>query len=280
MPDGDETTGTEGVQGGQPQGDAVTNTDAVQGQQAEQSAPQGVSGPWADKLESRFDDPAIRAQVDEFLKADVQPYVTQLEQSRSDVPEEAGLLYNDLLENPAETYLAITHELYGPEAAQAVQRALDQGATPEQAAAVGQQVAEEGEVDDEGDPVLERMREDYIERQQAEAYTEALNAVKDQLPEGEELIEDLFHPFVVSTNGDFDAALEGYRSFVKEAKEKFGLSPDQIPDSIEPPPTLGSDSQTTTAPPTQKKYESIDEALDDTLAEIRANKAPATVGVV
>lgn len=280
MADGDKT-GAEGVQPADAgQGSTATNPDAVQGQQAQQPAePQGVSGPWADKLNSRFEDQAVRAQVDEFLKAEIQPYVTQLEQARSDVPEEAGMLYNDLLENPTETYLAITSEIYGPEAAQAVEQALDQGASPEEAAAVGQQVAGEETEEDESDPVMERMKEEYVNNLQAEAYGNALEQMKEGLPEGEKeaFVDELFAPFVVSANGDFEVALEGYREFVGKAKEQFGLTPDQIPD---PPATIGSDSTTTTAPPTQKKYESIDDALDDTLAEMRAQKAPATVGVV
>jgi len=279
MPEGENTPGAETVQPEEGQGTA-TQADAVQGQQAQQPAePQGGSGPWADKLESRFEDQAIRAQVDEFLKAEIQPYVTKLEQSQTDLPEEAKLLYNDLLENPAETYLAITSELYGPEAANAVKEALNQGATPEEAAAIGQEVADEGEGEDEPDPVLERMREDYLQSQATDMYNDELERVKAAMPEEDRktFVDDWFHQFVVAADGDFDTAVVGYNQFIKQAQEKFGLNPDQIPEA---PATIGSDSQTPSAPPTQKEYKTIDEALDDTLAEARAAKAPSTVGVV
>jgi hypothetical protein len=254
----------------EPKTEAVTTTEV---QEPAPIAPvtQGQgSGPWANDLNSLFEDEGVRGQVDTFLRDKVQPYVTQLEQ-RSKPSEEQELayqLYEDFQSDPSSTYLAITEELFGEDGAIAIQRALAESyavddetpiATPTQTSA---------------DPrVLEAV--DYIERQRAqEAYDSDVGQLAETDPD---LDRDLLHPFVVAADGDIQAAYERYRHWYDGVKSKF--VPAEEPVEAEAPAVIGSDVQTPAAPPTQKTYSSLDDALDDFFAEERGS-APPVVGAV
>jgi len=225
------------------------------------------NAPWSKDLETTFADPAIREQVDAFLRGNVQPHVTKLEQSSQD----ALALYNDLSndETAAEAYVAVTQQLFGDELADKVLAALQ---AEEDAEAPEVEAPEAPEVEDED----AQMRAEWKANKQAELYRKALDGFKVEREIGEDFQEELFHPFVASTGGDLDAAYDKYTEYVGKFKELFGQAP-PAPEAEPAPPTLG------TAPasaPTQKQYNgSIKDAVNDMFAEIEAGPPP-TVGSV
>lgn len=244
-----------------------------------------ASGPWTKDLEGIFTDEDVRSQVDTFLRDKVQPYVTQLEQRSkpSEDVEAATELYHDLREDPGSTYLAITEELFGPDAAATIQQSL-LGVNADNPQDDLEYVSGDFDDDQTLPPRVARAVEAIEQREAAEQYDKQMSAVQTKDPEVD---ADLFHPFVVSAQGDFDAAYQGYRQWLDSAKSKLGVSGDQqvdaqaVADAVTQgaPPVLGSDSQAPTAPPTQKNYTSIDDALEDFFAEQRGT-APPVVGSV
>lgn len=224
------------------------------------------NAPWSKDLETTFADPEIREQVDAFLRGNVQPHVTKLEQSNQD----ALALYNDLSndDTAAEAYVAVTQQLFGDELADKVLAALQ----AEQEAEAPE--VEAPEIDDED----AQMRAEWKANKQAELYRAALDGFKVENEIGEDFQEELFHPFVASTGGDLTAAYEKYNEYVGKFKEMFGTAPVVAEDPPAPAPaTLG------TAPasaPTQKQYNgSIKNAVNDMFAEMAAGPPP-TVGSV
>lgn len=243
----------------------VEVTDAAQGQ---------GSGPWTGDLESVFTDEGIRTQVDAFLREKVQPYVTQLEQrSKPSQEDEIALaLYSDLREDPGSTYLAITEELFGPEAAESIQEAL------QSAYGIEDQEPEPQTTDTPLDPRVARVIESFEAREAREAYDAALTQVKTQAQtEQVNLNDELFHPFVVSAEGDMQAAYDAYKAWYGQAASVFNPQT-ETQEAPQAPPVIGSDTQAPAAPPTQPSYSSLDDALDDFFAEQKA--APPVVGSV
>ena len=248
--------------------DPVTNTaPAVQPTQPSQGA-----GPWASDLAELFPDENTRTQVDGFLRTKVQPHVTQLEQKSKDL-ELAGQLYSDLQDSPAETYLAITEEIFGPQAAEAIRDQLvsiygedEQNDEPDYEAQGQSQLP----------PEVEELLAERKAQKEREEYEQEMEAAVGRHPD---IVPELFHPFVVAAQSDFELAYAGYARWLEQAKAQFGAQPEvQEPDPA--PNVIGSDATGTTVPPTQKEYQSMDEALSDFFAEQRANKAPQVVGSV
>lgn len=256
------------------------------GQGEEQVTTQPGAGPWADSLNTRFEDPEIRQTVDAFLREDVQPYVTRLEQGRN---SDAEQLYAELQEKPGQTYLAISEELFGAEVSQKVQDLLlsSFGGTEGDGDDLPPEVTPGAPVVPADDaplnPRVERMVKQFEADENQRAYDAELARVKAKAAaEGKpEVIDELIHPFVMAT-GDFDKALEGYAKYYNQFRQQFSGPQDEAAQAAaaaanQPPPVIGSDSATTTTPPVQTKYSSIDEALDDFFAE--GKKAPpAPVG--
>jgi len=224
-----------------------------------------TSAPWSKDLETTFADPEIRASVDAFLRGNVQPHVTRLEQTSRDALE----LYNDLqdTDKAAQAYYSVTQELFGDELADRVLAAL-KAEEPE---------AEEEEVEEAtpDDEVAEMLAERRAQKQ-AETYRKALDELKSEKQLGEEFMEDLFHPFVAGAGGDLDAAYAAYQEYYDKFKSVFTGTPSVTPAEVPAPPTLG------TAPasgPTQKQYSSVSDAVNDMFAEMSAGPPP-TVGAV
>jgi hypothetical protein len=74
--------------------------------------PEPQAGPWASDLEAYIQDPAARAQADKFLREKIQPRTTKLEQESSQY-KPARELYDDLVNDPDNTLLAVATQLYG-----------------------------------------------------------------------------------------------------------------------------------------------------------------------
>lgn len=225
-----------------------------------------LTGPWADQLKSSFEDPDQQAAVDAFLRSTVQPYVTKLEQSAADLTD-AQRLYDDLNQNPGETFLAIAEELFGEDGAARVTEALRTGeavVTPEG------EVAATSALSPEDKALLDHVRE----TKEAGEYEAALSAF---VADGHEDVKtELFHPFVHAAEGDFEVAYVGYKQFLEDWKtENGGATEDPSEDEVDTaPPALGASTAAGTTPPLQAKHQSIDEALDDFMAEQRSTAPP------
>jgi len=250
---------------------------------AQASAQGAGSGPWASQL-AQFDE-SVRPQVDSFLRTQVQPYTTRLEQQLAQ-SKQATDLWDSLQAEPAAAYLSITEELFGEEAVDAVIELLtgddtddaDPSATP--AADTVDQPAR--------DPEVEELLEERRLTKRKTAYDAELARTKEshtvevdgkRVPkEGDvEIIDDLFHPFVQSSEGNFDVAYEGYKQYYAQFRSQFAPAT-EAPARDVPPNTLGSDTSTQAAPPTQPTHESIDDALDSIFADLAA--APPVMGGV
>lgn len=252
---------TEAEQGTQPQDQtSVTPADV-------QPASQGQgSGPWMSDLQALGLDANSISAVDGFLREKVQPRVTQLEQRIAEA-DAATRLYSDLNNDPVDTYLAITEELYGSEVAQQVLDMLQAGQEPE---------PQPAQTPNALDPRVEKVVTHFEREMARNEYESAKQRV---LAANPDVDGDLLDPFVAAAEGDFDAAVQGYKSYYAKVVEKVGGQLAQPADeTATPPPALGSDTAARTAPPVQKSYANFDEALDDFFSERGA--APPTVGGV
>jgi len=186
----------------------------------------------------RFEDEDLRTKVSEFLGETVQPYVTKIEQEARP-NRDATRLWEGFNENPVATYVQVSRELYGDEVADRV-AAILQGdeapaEVPSDTATETEQPASEPS-EQQGvkfDDLPVEVREAVAKQQeedQRKAYYGEIDRVKadnaDSLPKDEEgnpeLDVDLFHPFVVANNGDFDAAFAAYNEFYARARRSSG----------------------------------------------------------
>lgn len=222
-------------------------------------------GPWAQDLATRFPDPAQRATVDEFLRSTVQPYTTQLEQ-RAQANERATKLWGDLETAPLDTYVAVTNEMFGEDAANALLATLQEQMNEAEA---GTPEATEPVVS--ADPRLADALE-WVENQRNQAYYDGeINRLK-TTPDYSDVKVDYIHPFVAAAGGDFDQAVVLYREFVQQ----FGQEPTTAAAVEAAPQALGSDTQAAQASstPVEQKKQTIGEAIEEFVRETRPNAAP------
>lgn len=238
-----------------------------------QPAPAG-DGPWAQDLAALFPDEQVRSQVDLFLRGKVQPHVTQLEQQSAPARE----LWQDLQsEDQAEalgTYIAVAEQLYGEDVAKAVAESL-------QAQFAAQQPAVPAEPQQPQLTPEQQQAIDWAQAQQAEQIWKdelaRVSALDPNLAALDVATKDqLFAPFVASAGGDFDQALTAYQAWHQTAYPAQPAAP-----APTPPVTLTAEGAPAAIPPTEPVKQTLDSALDSTLAEMRAARgAPATVGQV
>jgi hypothetical protein len=234
-----------------------------------QPAPVG-DGPWANDIRATFQDPAVQAQVDAFLRSKVQPHVTQIEQQYAPARE----LWQDLQgDDSAGTYVAIAEQLYGPEVAQQVAAQLQQQpATPEPTAqpTTPQLSAEDQAAID----FAKQQRAESLWRTEMDRVLAADGADTLKGYANDQVRDAAFAPFVQASGGDFDAALQAFNQW-----HAVAVPQPPAPPAPEAPATLTGDGAPAAIPPTQQTNQTLDGALDDFLAERRAG-APATVGQV
>jgi hypothetical protein len=234
--------------------------------------PASPKTPWSDDIARTFTDPELQQQVDGFLRETVQPYVTQLEQ-KSQPSRDAERLWNDFSQDPNNTFHAVAVELYGQEAADKLTAAISGEEDPE---VTSDTPADDFKVDEDELPDNVREAVEFVqsERQQREWDAAFKDIAFDD--EGNQIIdEELFYPFVTAADGDIDQAKDAYLAWQDSAKEKFGINVPNPDDVDTPPKTLDPNGGgATTAPPQQKEYKDIDEAIDDFFAE---QSAPPTV---
>jgi len=253
---------------------------------------QTTGNPWDQDLAGTFEDEAVRNQVSDFLGEHVQPYVTRLEQD-SRPNRDATRLWEGFAETPVQTYVQVSRELFGDEVADRVAATL-QGDTPAEQATtpdvqtegdkppVDTQPAADDEIPFEKLPpqVQEAVAKQQAEEQRTRYYEEVDRVTKehaDDLPKGEDdkpvLNVDLFHPFVLANDGDFDQAFDAYQQFYTNAKKEWGGGTEEET----PPPAIDSQTRDSSAkPPQQESYPSLDSAMDAFFDE--QNSPPPTVG--
>lgn len=250
------------------------------------SAGNGGRTPWQDQLESTFEDEETRQQVDDFLRGSVQPYVTQLEQ-RTQVPDEAQRLYNDLSENPGETYVSLTAEMFGDDVAERIVELINAGESPAEATAQATEEAATTAPTGGLTPEQEQVIEWAQQKAQAEAYDEMLANVKEAHPD---VVEELFHPFVAMADGDPELAYQGYQRYMAAFREANGLSNDEealevldadgnVVTTTTPPPAMNSSTPGGSGDTPVQRKQTMDEAMFDFVNQ-DLKKAPPVLGTV
>lgn len=254
------------------------------------------SNPWDSDLESAFEDEDTRTKVSEFLGEKVQPYVTKLEQG-SKPDRDASLLWEQFHEEPVETTIQVIRELYGEEKANAfiaIMQGDDANGNEPNAEDVTttktEPAPESAEIAFEQLPpeVQQIVQKDRLEESR-KAYYGEIDRIKtehaDELPKDAEgkprLDADMFHPFVVAAEGNFDAAYEGFQKWIDTAKREAGLITDEnTGDGKETPPaTLNSNTRDSSVRvPANEAHPTLDSALDSMFEELKA--PPPTVGAV
>jgi hypothetical protein len=236
-----------------------------------------LTGPWANDLKEYFgEDPELLTKANAFMAEKYQPYVTRLEQESAP----ARALYKDLTEDFDGTMQALLTEVYEdrPDIADRYQELIAAGATPAEATETI-----ETETAEAVTQLPAEVQELVAERQEAKnqaAYNAALDELKASVNDPD-FDDNEFAPFVITANGDLGKAYTGYSAWRDAVKAKYAPAA-PAPETPDTPAPLGTTTgNTPAAPPTEKKYESLDAALDDAMADWRAaRQAPTTVGTV
>ncbi len=230
-------------------------------------------GPWTQKLaEAGLEDPAF----DEFLRTEVQPYITQLEQGGavdSDDPFQGDVELRDasfdlvqaLRENPEQAYAELG-ELLGLTSADPEVDGMDG-----EEAAPGYDEGTDG-AEDEAQEEPEEMAyvRQLMEREEMEKQDAELKEFLDQLGERIEGFDpDLYISALLSAQGDLDATLEHYMKM----HNRYGLTERarEAAKSKESPEVLGPEGGT--PPPETPKYSSLDDAINSYMSEERDRKS-------
>lgn len=235
------------------------------------------SGPWADALNEKFPDPAQRAAVDEFLRGDIQPYITKLEQATA-TDRNAQRLWDDFTQNPNETFFSVAEELYGEDVAAKFKDAMtavdnvESGTDPSDPYSADLDITM-----DELPPAVRQVVEEYQEAKQQENWNKLVEQVQSD-NQDIKIKSELFAPFVNATDGDVDAAVGAYREYIANLKSEYGIDDPAPADPADAaPPTIGRESGSQTTPPVDTTPETIDQAIDEMWADMQAAKAPATL---
>jgi len=254
-----------------------------------------ADAPWAQTLETRFQDDAVRAQVHQAWQEEVQPYVTRREQELG----EWGQVREQLLseEESIPTFLAIAESHYGPEVAQLFADAILQhvNGQPGQEAS---DAAAEGGSDWESDEAYDRWYEQqppWVQAQEdqrrgAEEDLTYQQEVAKYAPDVIEIGADHhLARYVLAAEGDVQQGKALYDQefgpVVEQARANPALAaslglefPEHAPQQPEAPEgapaVLGSSgAQGGAPPPTEPQYANLDQAMEDLWQEV-AGKHP------
>lgn len=245
----------------------------------QESVQEPIGGPWQADIEANFEDPAVRATVDAFLRSKIQPRMTQLEQQIASTAQ-ARELWDAFQKDPSATYAGITRELWGDELAEEAFRAMEakqqaalappaepaEPAAPEPAAPAPQPV----------DPRYEQMLNEWTQQQELAAYDAQVEAITSD-PANADIDPNLLHTFVAAAEGDFDEAILRYRDFAAKFLVRYGMTPSEAADAqAAAPPVMGADAGGAgAAPPVQKTYQGqqgLYDAIDEAMNQMRQNK--------
>lgn len=188
-----------------------------------------AAAPWSAKLEARFTDPAVRAEVDAYLRAEHQPYVTKIETELADAKNKTWVFDGLNSDDPSETLADIVGQVYGEDVADRIIELLNAGETPDDAAAIANAEVETGEVADlsklppevrdaveyaktarEREAAAEVARTEQESLAQATALYDTWRA--DVLAKNPDVKENALHAYVFAADGDMDQGLANYRA--------------------------------------------------------------------
>lgn len=228
-------------------------------------------GPWAKLIEERFSDPDLQAEVDAFLRENIQPYVTKKEEDAA-LAEGAKALYDDFQSDPGQAWVNVTAEIFGEDRANEVLAYLK---------SQGLEAEGDGPTDPTPSSSLPPEQQQVLdwanEQRNRSLYEENLNALAAAHPEFDDKARKLIAPFITAADGDMEVAFAGYTAWLAEAVG-VPAAPEE-PTTAEPPPVIGSGDGAPPAPPTVKRGQSLDAALDDFFNEQKSS-APPTVGSI
>lgn len=207
-------------------------------------APEPGPAPWAKSLEAAFTDEAERARVDAYLREHQQPYITKLEQERAEAAEKAWV-YDDLTgEDPAEALSRIAEELY-PGLGERITELVAAGASPDEAVAQAEGETDPAAPSAELSPEVAEMVEWAKAQRAREAEAEQARTEEAEMAEAVKVLDEWKTPllaaepdlkestlmaYVVSHEGDMDAAYAAYRADFPK------------PEGAPAPPTIGGRS--------------------------------------
>lgn len=246
-------------------------------------------GPWATDLE-RFPE-EVRGDIDSYLRETWQPRVTQLEQGQ--MPEGISQFLDDISkpETADQAFLQMAYELYGDDALPFFETALqyaygDQGQQPQ--GDQGQQPVQqedgfEIDLDPEDREILDEVKAEREDARYKAALSEFQAEHKD-LPEDVDRLMAVLSPFVLAAEGDID---EGYQLYTewRQAVDSGQVTEEQAADAAEAgikpeeltPQTLGLQGQSP-GTPVVKQGQSIGEAVEELMADMRASGGPPALG--
>lgn len=237
------------------------NQDKSQPDSKESPAKDKGPGPWQQKLaEKGLTDPAF----DEFLRTEVQPYITRLEQGGADGG--SGLWGGDAELEQAGYELVQAFQTDPVGTLQQLSEMI--GITPGmEDAGYEEPVGEDSDAQyDDEDPRMQYIQ-DLMEREQAERedaeYAEFLDEMGKRVPNFD---ADLYTTILAgAADGDLDIAWETYSKFHDRLR---------VEEKSEAPPQLGG-SESGTAPPSAPQYDSIGDAVTAFMNEDRARRQRA-----
>lgn len=276
--------------------------------------PQAPATPWAESLDRSFADvPAeMRTRLDQYLRSEVQPYVTRREQELGQVGEIWDNLWDE--NQTIGTYLSLAESIYGPELAQKVAATFSehfeaQGMAPAAAAQAGAQAAAQQAAQEPGAAPAENQVpsfEEWLTQQPPEVQKIVMDQVSnnendvyegqlEQLSKMEKTIkgnEERFSRYVVAAEGDLGEALELWRvemaPLISEHPDVFGWSdPEAAAAPVAPaapanvaPAVLGTSSAPGGTEPVQTvpDHQTWDEAIHDFFVQDLNHTGATSVG--
>lgn len=251
------------------------------------TTPPAPVSPWAADLAAVVTDDDTRAAVDQYLRSNWQPRMTQFEQQVAEAAPALELV-NDFRSDPVATFQAVANEIWSDDP-QMVARITAAFAQEQQPAAPPTPPADSTP----RDPEVEEMLADYQAQQREKAWDDAIVALKAAHPEDPTISGPTLSPFVITADGNFELAYQGYRRFIAELQQAHGLTTPQAEaaaaaqaaqaaTTAPPPPSLGTAESSPSTPPVQKRHASLDDALDEFLDEQRSARQPTAqpVGVI
>jgi hypothetical protein len=249
-----------------------------------------ADAPWAQTLETRFQDDTTRAAVHAAWQEEVQPYVTRKEQELGEWGRVRDQLQDDDASIP--TFLAIAEQTYGPEVAQVFVDALrahlqlDDGDGAAEQQGGDWQSPEAYDAWYQAQPPWVQEQEDL--RRGSEEDAQYQQEVQQYAPDVVEIGADHhLARYVLAADGDVQQGKALYDQefgpIVEQARQNPQLAASlglQFPEHAAPaeaegaPAVLGSSgAQGGVAPPTEPQYASLDAAMEAMWQEV-SGKSP------
>lgn len=242
----------------------------------ESSAGETSNTPWHSDLESTFEDPDVRDSVDQFLRAKIQPYITQLESAKV-TNEAANQFIEDYKKDPLETFLKLSYNVFEEDVADQLIDYID-------ALFNGPDSDSESEGADEesnGDNLPPELKE-LVENQRAEKRAKEYQEFIDELKETHNeplLTRENFSPFFKAADGDEELAIHLFRQFKKEFGGEALAAQVEIPEPSDvaaavrkaAPRIIGDDTPGSATPPLDTQPKNLDEAYDQMMDMVRGS---------